>query len=139
MQSNRYKKTKLEKLLWAILLYLCISMPIPCQAFEDCMISTDGKLSDISIEHNDIIDVYPIFTIMNEKNTLFVHPLKTGKTRFCVLKNGKQKVMFNVEVTEEGTTIGEVAGFEILVLDIPSDVEEAELMRDLPMPPMLRD
>lgn len=103
------------------------------------MISTDGKLSDISIEHNDIIDVYPIFTIMNEKNTLFVHPLKTGKTRFCVLKNGKQKVMFNVEVTEEGTTIGEVAGFEILVLDIPSYVEEAELMRDLPMPPMLRD
>ena len=76
---------------------------------------------------------------MNEKNTLFVHPLKAGKTRFCVLKNGKQKVMFNVEVTDETTTIGEVDGFEILGLDIPPEVEEAELMRDLPTPPVLRE
>lgn len=120
-------------------LFLLCLIILPAQAFEDCVISTDGKLSDISIEHNDIIDVYPIFTIMNEKNTLFVHPLKAGKTRFCVLKNGKQKVMFNVEVTDEITTIGEVDGFEILGLDIPPEVEEAELMRDLPTPPVLRE
>lgn len=121
-----------------IVFLLCLLI-LPAQAFEDCVISTDEKLTDISIEQNDIIDVYPIFTIMNEKNTLFVHPLKPGKTRFCVLKNGKQKVMFNVEVTDETTTIGEVDGFEILGLDIPPEVEEAELMRDLPTPPVLRE
>ena len=103
-------------------LFLLCLIILPAQAFEDCVISTDGKLTDISIEQNDIIDVYPIFTIMNEKNTLFVHPLKAGKTRFCVLKNGKQ-----------------VDGFEILGLDIPPEVEEAELMRDLPTPPVLRE
>ena len=48
-------------------LFLLCLIILPAQAFEDCVISTDGKLSDISIEHNDIIDVYPIFTIMNEK------------------------------------------------------------------------
>ena len=101
-------------------LFLLCLIILPAQAFEDCVISTDGKLTDISIEQNDIIDVYPIFTIMNEKNTLFVHPLKAGKTRFCVLKNGKH-------------------GFEILGLDIPPEVEEAELMRDLPTPPVLRE
>ena len=121
-----------------IVFLLCLLI-LPAQAFEDCVISTDEKLTDISIEQNDIIDVYPIFTIMNEKNTLFVHPLTAGKTRFCVLKNGKQKVMFNVEVTDETTTIGEVDGFEILGLDIPPEVEEAELMRDLPTPPVLRE
>ncbi len=106
-----------------LLLILCISI-LPAQAFEDCVVSTDGKLSDISIEKNDIIDVYPIFTIMNEKNQLYVQPLKEGKTRFCVLKNGKEIVMFNVEVNEDNTVIDEVEGFEILPVDFPPSAEE---------------
>lgn len=101
-----------------LLLILCISI-LPTQAFEDCVVSTNGKLSDISIEQNDIIDVYPLYTIMNEKNTLIVHPLKTGNTRFCILKNGKEIVMFNVEVTEENTVIDNVEGFDILPIDTP--------------------
>lgn len=42
-----------------IVFLLCLLI-LPAQAFEDCVISTDGKLTDISIEQNDIIDVYPI-------------------------------------------------------------------------------
>ena len=99
-------------------------------AMEDCIISTDGKLTDISIEHNDIIDVYPLITIMNEKNTLIFHPLKAGKTRVCVLKNNKEKVMFNVNITEEKTIIDEVEGFDILQIDTPPDIYEYEL--DIP-------
>lgn len=121
-----------------LLLILCISV-LPAQAFEDCVVSADGKLSDISIEKNDIIDVYPIFTIMNEKNQLYVHPLKEGKTRFCVLKNGKEIVMFNVEVNEDNTVIDEVEGFEVLPVDFPPGAEE-DLPFDLPpldLPPML--
>ncbi len=100
------------------------------QAFEDCVISTDGKLSDISIENNDIIDIYPLITVMNEKNTLIVHPLKEGKTRFCILKNGKRTVMFNVEVTPEKTVIDNIDGFEILQIDEPPENYEYEL--DIP-------
>lgn len=113
-----------------LLLILCISV-LPAHAFEDCVVSADGKLSDISIEKNDIIDVYPIFTIMNEKNQLYVHPLKEGKTRFCVLKNGKEIVMFNVEVNEDNTVIDEVEGFEVLPVDFPPGAEE-DLPLDLP-------
>lgn len=113
-----------------LFLILCISV-LPAQAFEDCVVSADGKLSDISIEKNDIIDVYPIFTIMNEKNQLYVHPLKEGKTRFCVLKNGKESVMFNVEVNEDNTVIDEVEGFEVLPVDFPPGAEE-DLPLDLP-------
>ncbi len=105
-----------------IFFILCISI-LPAQAFEDCVVSTDGKLSDISIEQNDIIDVYPLYTVMNEKNTLFVHPLKAGKTRFCVLKNNKEIVMFNVDVTEENTIIDDVDGFDILTIDTPPGTE----------------
>ena len=90
-------------------------------AFQDCIIESDGKLTDISIENNTIVDVYPIFTIMNERNTLYIHPLKEGQTRICVLKNGKQKVMFNVQITENETTIDDIEGFDILTIDEPPE------------------
>ena len=90
-------------------------------AFQDCIIESDGKLTDINIENNTIVDVYPIFTVMNERNTLYVHPLKEGQTRICVLKNGKQKVMFNVQITENETTIDDIEGFDILTIDEPPE------------------
>lgn len=103
-------------------------------AFEDCIITTKGKLTDISIENNKIVDVYPLITIMNDKNTLMVTPLMAGKTRFCVLKNGKEKVMFNIEVNEHKTHIDNVEGFDILVLDKP---ETEEFVLD--EPPILKE
>lgn len=105
------------------ILFLLSLIMLPAQAFQDCVITADGKLSDISIEQNDIIDVYPLFTVMNEKNTLFVHPLKEGKTRLCVLKNNKKIVMFNVEVKPDETIISEAEGFEVFSIDPPPEAE----------------
>ena len=102
-----------------IIFVLCFSLQV--HAFEDYIITTKGKLTDISIEDNTIVDVYPIITLMNNKNTLMVSPLKTGKTRVCVLKNGKDKIMFNIEVQENKTFIDNVENFEILSLDQPED------------------
>ena len=99
---------------------------LPVQAFQDCLIMSDGKLSDISIEQNDIIDVYPIFTIDNKKNTLFVRPIKEGKTKLCVLKNNKNIIMFNVEVTPDETIISKNDGFEIFTLDTPPELFEPD-------------
>ena len=88
-------------------------------AFEDYLITTKGRLTDISIEDNTIVDVYPVITLMNDKNTLMVSPLAIGKTRVCVLKNNKEKVIFNIEVYEDETIIDDVKGFDILSLDEP--------------------
>lgn len=104
---------------------LILNTTLAVQAFEDCIISTNGKLTDISIENNNIVDVYPLVTISNDKNTLIVHPLSVGKTRFCVLKNNKNIVMFNIEVKENETLIEDVEGFDILTIDIPQ--EELEI------------
>ena len=97
------------------------------QAFEDCIITNSGKLTDISIEDNTIVDVYPLITVMNDKNTLIVHPMKTGKTRFCVLKNNKNIAMFTVDVNEFSTIVNAPEGFEVLTLDPPTDDFEFEL------------
>ena len=118
----------MKKYLFVLFIFL---ISLQAQAFEDYIIVTNGKLTDISIEDNTVIDVYPLITIMNDKNTLIVTPLKEGKTRFCVLKNKKDKIMFNVEIEADKTTIDAVEGFEILSIDSPI-VEEEEFILDTP-------
>ena len=117
-----------------LLLYLILFTVLQAQAFEDYLVMTQGKLTDISIEDNTIVDVYPLITLMNDKNTLMVSPMKIGKTRVCVLKNGKEKILFNVEVRENKTIIDEVNGFEILSLDSPDGGGF-----ELDEPPMLKE
>lgn len=113
-----------------LLIILLLMLFSPVFAYQDCLIANDGKLTDISIENNTIVDVYPLITVMNEKNTLIVHPLKEGSTRVCVLRNNKNIVMFNIKITKNETIIDEVEGFDILPIDKPynyNDEEEFEL------------
>lgn len=116
-----------------ILILLFSILILPVFAFEDCVVATNGKLTDIKIQNNDIIDVYPLITIMNDKNTLFVHPLKAGSTKFTVIKNGKDKYLFNVKVSDNSTQIDEVKGFDILTIDCPPNTYEYYF--DLDEPP----
>lgn len=119
----------IKKILPIILIFLTtLSTP----AFQDCIVINDGKLTDINIEDNTIIDVYPLITVMNEKNTLIVHPLKAGKTRFCALKNNKHLVLFEVEVSEYETKIIHPEDFEVLSIDTPDDEFEFDFELDEP-------
>lgn len=119
-----------------ILMFLLIIFSMPCAsyAFEDCIISADGKLTEIKLENNEIIDVYPIFTLMNEKNMLYVHPLKSGETGFSILKNGKDRYKFSVKVDAENTVIKGDECFDILTVDTPPEAYEYEL----DAPPMIK-
>lgn len=114
----------MKKLITSLILIISTNSTF---AYETCLITADGKLTDISVENHDIIDVCPIFTIMNEKNTLLVRPLKEGETRFCVLKNNKDKIMFTVKVEVNKTIIDDVDGFDILGIDEPPEEYEYEL------------
>lgn len=117
----------MKKIVFLISLLISINSVL---GYEDCLITTNGKLTDIKIENNQIIDVYPLITIMNEKNTLIVHPLGIGKTKFCVLKNGKNIGVFNVEVKEDETIIKGDDDYEIMSIDEPPSIYNYDL--DLP-------
>ena len=99
----------IKKLLPLILIPLTT---LSAQAYEDCVIMSDGKLTDINIEDNTLIDVYPLVTVANDKKMLIVHPLKHGNTRFCLLKNNKQLALFEVYVGELETKANAPDGFE---------------------------
>lgn len=118
----------MKKFLYTLLLILLIELQT--LAFEDYIIINNGKLTDIKIEDNTIIDVYPMITVSNNKNTLIIHPLKIGKTKFYTLKNNKDVILFDVEVKENETIINNVNGFEILAIDKPQNYEE--ILIDLP-------
>lgn len=114
----------IKKLLYTFMFFTII---LQANAFEDSIITTNGKLSNIKIEDNTIIEIYPLITIMNEKNTIIVQPLKEGFTTFTVMKNGKQEYKFEVNVNKKNTQISNNEGFEILSLDIPPQ-EELEFL-----------
>ena len=126
-------KRKIEKTFSLLILLIGIIFMQSANAFEDCIITTNGKLTNIKIEHNDVIDVYPLVTKSNEKNTLFVQPLKVGETKFTVIKNNKDKYLFDVKVTEAKTEINEIQGFDILTVDCPPNLYEYYF--DLDEPP----
>lgn len=117
----------MKKIIYTLLIFL---LGLNCYAFEDYLIINNGKLTDIKIEDNSIIDVFPMITISNDKNILIVHPLKIGKTNFCALKNNKDVILFNVEVKEDETIINNVKGFDILSIDKPTNYKEIQI--DLP-------
>ena len=102
------------------------------QAYEDCIVASDGKLTNIQIKDNTKVDVYPVITLLNEKNLLMVHPLNEGETSVCVLKDDKDIINFNIKITEDETIIEEVEGLEILTLDEPEEPFE------LDEPPLLK-
>ncbi len=129
-----------------ILLIMLITT-LGAQAFEDCIITTDGKLTDINIENNQIVNVSPLVTIMNERDTIIIQPLQVGKTTFSVVKDAETKIVFDVEITPNETIIKNVEGFEIFQLDNPPefldcDLDEPPILReedsDIEIPPSLR-
>lgn len=123
------------------LLFLLISYQ--AHAFEDCVITTDEKLTDIEIEDNSVVDVHPLITIMNDKNTIVVHPLKEGVTYFSVKKGKKEKHVFYVKVSENETIVSQREGFEVFNLDSPPpsfelDLPPTKVNEDIDEPPVLR-
>ncbi len=115
---------------WVVATFL-LFFALQANAFEDYIITTKGKLTDIQIENNKIVDICPLITVMNEKNTLIVHPLQEGITCFTVMKNDKEKFLFNIKITKEKTTILPIEGFEILAIDVPP----LETQIDIDLPP----
>ena len=111
---------------WLVIAFI-LSINLQALAFEDYVVTTNGKLTKIEVFDNKILDVYPITTISNDKNTIFFHPLGVGKTKVSVLKNNKEKVFFNVDIKEDFTDIEKVEGFEIFSIDSPPESIELDL------------
>ena len=118
----------IKKILTISLIFFTIQS---AHAYEDCILSSDGQLGSIKVNNPAIAEVYPIITISNEKNMFIIHPLKEGKTKISLLKNGKDSISFNISVKEDETVTDEVDGIEILSLDEP------DIPIELDTPPIL--
>ena len=62
-----------------------------------------------------------------KKNTLIVHPLKEGSSKFIVTKGGKEKLVFSVNVSKKETIIDQVDGVDIFQIDTPPVMYEYDL------------
>ena len=95
-------------------------------AYQDCILTSDEKLTDIQVGDETIVSVSPLVTILNEKNTIIIHPLREGETKVCMLKNEKNIIDLNIKVTQEETIVSESNGIDIFVLDEPEEIFEID-------------
>ena len=116
-----------------ILTTLIFITSLQAQAFEDFVLSTDTKISNITIKDTSVININPLPTILNEKNTLFIIPQKIGETSFSLQKDGKI-FNFNVVVKDNETIISENDEFEIVSLDTHPQILDCEI----DTPPVLK-
>lgn len=119
------------KKIFLISLISCFSLQT--YAFEDLVLTTDGKINNIKIENNSILDIQPLTTILNEKNTLFIIPKNIGETSFTLSKN-EESFVFNIKIEKENTIINNIDGFEIVSLDTHPIILDC----DIDMPPIIK-
>lgn len=100
---------------------------LQAHAFEEVILSTDGKISNIKIKDTSVININPLRTIQNKKNILFISPIKIGETSFSLLKNGKEEFSFNVIIEENKTIVETAKGFEITSLNVPPEILDCEI------------
>ncbi len=113
----------MKKIILTTLIFLTA---LQAQAFEDFILSTDGKVSNIKIEDPSVVNINPLTTILNEKNTLFIIPQKTGETSFSLQKEG-EVFSFNIKIDENETLINEIEGFELISLDTHPVILDCEI------------
>ena len=120
----------MKKIILTTLIFLTA---LQAQAFEDFILSTDSKISNIKIKDTSVIKINPLTTILNEKNTLFIIPQKIGETSFS-LQKGDKIFNFNVVVKDNETIISETDEFEIVSLDTHPQILDCEI----DLPPVLK-
>lgn len=113
---------------------LILISTLQTQAFEEYILSTEGKLSKINIENSEILKIEPVITIDNSKNTLFITPLKEGETKFSVVKDNVEKITFDVKINEENISFSQIDGFDIVAFDTPPVILDCNLDK----PPVIK-
>ena len=108
-----------------IIFFICY-LTLQANAFEDLILSSNEKMTDIKIENNQIINIHYLTTILNEKDTIFINPINIGETSFSLIK-ANEKYTFNVKVDEDETFINNIEGFEIVSLDTPPQILDFEI------------
>ena len=108
-----------------IFLTCCLFISNSAFSFENYIITSENKITNVENKTPDIIDVKILTTIMNEKNTVIVECKKAGKGEFVLTSRGMLD-KFTVNSSEEKSTIVYPKGYFCHVLDKAPGVYELD-------------
>lgn len=107
---------------YLLILFIFI-IQLQAYAFEDYIIVSDKPVESVSSGDKNVLEVFPFFTIGNEKNTILVKIKNAGKTDiFITTREGFDKI--NVNIDDKKTAFSKNDGFTYLPLDIPSSLPD---------------
>lgn len=114
-----------------ILTILLLSSPV--FAFEDYMIISNHPVKFVRAQDKEILDVFVLSTIDNQKKNIIITPKKVGKTKIVVnFANNEDSEKIDVKVTENRTFMNVPSDFKLFLLDVPPKAVE------IPQPPMFK-
>lgn len=104
---------------------------------NDYLILTEKIVQTYNVSDPDIATLSPFFTLFNEKNSLLLHPQKTGKTDVTIFFNDNS-ANFSINISDKKSAIDDkpirMGDFEIMLLDTPPMLQDF----DVNAPPVLK-
>ena len=104
-----------------ISLLIVISFVAPCHAYENYMLMTDKKVTNIKVSNENVITVKPIVSLKCEGNSMMVIPRNIGCSNLYFCK-GKKRIKLWVKVKENKTCIKKVNGVKAVPMDLPPEL-----------------
>lgn len=105
-----------------ILIALLVLFEIsPCMAFQNYMLMTDYKLSNIKVSNENILTVEPMVNLKYYGQAMMLIPHNVGNTRLSFCK-GKKRVNLCIRVKENETCIKRVNGVKLIPVDLPPEL-----------------
>ncbi|MBP7212363.1 hypothetical protein KBA27_05960 [bacterium] len=96
---------------------------------NDYMISTNSQIRASSVTDQNYLTIDQFCTLHNEKNSLLIHPVRTGKTQFVIImKSGRY--IFNVITSNDYPTDNKPVKkgiFTITTVDNPPDTDASDV------------
>lgn len=110
--------------------FCCASETINVKLGNDYLILTEKVVQTFNVSDTDIATLSPFFTLFNEKNSLLLHPQKTGKTDFSIFLRDSI-ANFKLVVSDKKSNIDDkpiqIGDFEIMLLDTPPDIKDFDI------------
>ena len=102
-------------------LLIISSFLAPCHAYENYMLMTDKKVTNIKVSNEDVITVKPIVSLNCDGNSMMIIPRSVGRSNLSFCK-GKKRIKLWVIVKANKTCIKKVNGVKVVPMGLPPEL-----------------
>lgn len=90
----------------------------PAFAFESYFVMSELPIKNYSAENKNLVMIKRNVTLLDDKKTLILTPLKEGQTKIYI-DFGENKTQFNIDIKKDSTTFDNANGLTFIQIEKP--------------------